>query len=443
MLGRRWKVVVAGHGARRRGRARAVPHPVDEVPGHGRPPDPAARARSRSSTAAPRPSTPPRRPGSSTTRSGCSSPRPSRRRSRRPTTAASTREDVGRRWCPTPRTSCGPASPRPNAAEGAKLVNLYVADLHRGPPAPAGGRAAVVGGEIQTKIDDLDARITDDPRSPRRPRASGGGRPGQRRARRPARRHAASAGGHAHPAREPAGVLPEPARAARPDRRHLVYRGRPGRPKAAKAEGAVSPNPLRDARGGAGARRRARRGPRLPRGHARRAHPQRRRPRADLRWPAHAGAGARGADAGARAYVAPATTPTVRRRRRSGACAPRSSSPPRPAVPGHPDHLAHRRRGQDHHGRQPGDGHRPGRRPRGRRVLRPAPPRLQERFGVDLEPGLHRRAARRDRLNGAVQRTSANVYVVSAGSPPPNPSELLSTEKAGRSSGAGATRSTS
>jgi capsular exopolysaccharide synthesis family protein len=57
-------------------------------------------------------------------------------------------------------------------------------------------------------------------------------------------------------------------------------------------------------------------------------------------------------------------------------------------------------------------------------------PRLQERFGVELEPGFTDVLLGDVDLNGAVQRTSANVYVVSAGSPAPNPSELLSTEKA-------------
>ncbi len=57
-------------------------------------------------------------------------------------------------------------------------------------------------------------------------------------------------------------------------------------------------------------------------------------------------------------------------------------------------------------------------------------PRLQERFGVDLEPGFTDVLLGEIDLNGAVQRTSANVYVVAAGAPAPNPSELLSTEKA-------------
>lgn len=57
-------------------------------------------------------------------------------------------------------------------------------------------------------------------------------------------------------------------------------------------------------------------------------------------------------------------------------------------------------------------------------------PRVQERFSVQLEPGFTDVLLGEIDLNAAVQRPSANVYVVSAGSPAPNPSELLSTEKA-------------
>jgi capsular exopolysaccharide synthesis family protein len=57
-------------------------------------------------------------------------------------------------------------------------------------------------------------------------------------------------------------------------------------------------------------------------------------------------------------------------------------------------------------------------------------PRIQERLGVALEPGFTDVLLGDVDLNGAVQRTTANVYVVSAGSPAPNPSELLSTDKA-------------
>lgn len=57
-------------------------------------------------------------------------------------------------------------------------------------------------------------------------------------------------------------------------------------------------------------------------------------------------------------------------------------------------------------------------------------PRLQERLGVDLRPGFTDVLVGDIELNSAVQRTEANIYVVSAGSHAPNPSELLSTQKA-------------
>ena len=57
-------------------------------------------------------------------------------------------------------------------------------------------------------------------------------------------------------------------------------------------------------------------------------------------------------------------------------------------------------------------------------------PRLHERMQVNLRPGLTDVLVGDVDLNSAVQRTAANIYVVPAGSPPPNPSELLSTEKA-------------
>ena len=57
-------------------------------------------------------------------------------------------------------------------------------------------------------------------------------------------------------------------------------------------------------------------------------------------------------------------------------------------------------------------------------------PRIQERLQVPLEPGLTNVLLGEVDLNGAVHRTDANVYVVPAGTPPPNPSELLSAERA-------------
>jgi capsular exopolysaccharide synthesis family protein len=49
---------------------------------------------------------------------------------------------------------------------------------------------------------------------------------------------------------------------------------------------------------------------------------------------------------------------------------------------------------------------------------------------VNLRPGLTDVILGDVTLDAAVQRTASNVFVVAAGSPPPNPSELLSSEKA-------------
>lgn len=57
-------------------------------------------------------------------------------------------------------------------------------------------------------------------------------------------------------------------------------------------------------------------------------------------------------------------------------------------------------------------------------------PRLHERMQASLQPGLTDVLLGDVDLTAAVQRTPFGVYVVPAGSPPPNPSELLSTEKA-------------
>lgn len=57
-------------------------------------------------------------------------------------------------------------------------------------------------------------------------------------------------------------------------------------------------------------------------------------------------------------------------------------------------------------------------------------PRLHERMQASLTPGLTDVLLGDVDLTAAVQRTPFGVYVVPAGSPPPNPSELLSTEKA-------------
>jgi capsular exopolysaccharide synthesis family protein len=57
-------------------------------------------------------------------------------------------------------------------------------------------------------------------------------------------------------------------------------------------------------------------------------------------------------------------------------------------------------------------------------------PKLQERMKVNLRPGLTDVILGDVTLDAAVQRTAENIFVVAAGSPPPNPSELLSSDKA-------------
>jgi capsular exopolysaccharide synthesis family protein len=56
-------------------------------------------------------------------------------------------------------------------------------------------------------------------------------------------------------------------------------------------------------------------------------------------------------------------------------------------------------------------------------------PRLHDRLMVDLQPGLTDVLLGDHPLGDAVQRTAAGVDVLAAGTPPPNPSELLSSEK--------------
>lgn len=57
-------------------------------------------------------------------------------------------------------------------------------------------------------------------------------------------------------------------------------------------------------------------------------------------------------------------------------------------------------------------------------------PHVQERFGVDLTPGLTDVLVGDATLAEALRRYDANILVLPAGSPPPNPSELLSSNKA-------------
>jgi capsular exopolysaccharide synthesis family protein len=57
-------------------------------------------------------------------------------------------------------------------------------------------------------------------------------------------------------------------------------------------------------------------------------------------------------------------------------------------------------------------------------------PTLQQRMRVHLQPGLTDVLAGDVPLAAAVQRTSSNVQVVTAGAPPPNSAELLSSEQA-------------
>jgi capsular exopolysaccharide synthesis family protein len=56
-------------------------------------------------------------------------------------------------------------------------------------------------------------------------------------------------------------------------------------------------------------------------------------------------------------------------------------------------------------------------------------PRVQDRFGVDLTPGLTDVLVGDATLADALRRYDANVLILPAGSPPPNPSELLSNSK--------------
>jgi len=57
-------------------------------------------------------------------------------------------------------------------------------------------------------------------------------------------------------------------------------------------------------------------------------------------------------------------------------------------------------------------------------------PRVQDRFGVELTPGLTDVLVGDATLANALRRYDANVLILPAGTPPPNPSELLSSNKA-------------
>lgn len=57
-------------------------------------------------------------------------------------------------------------------------------------------------------------------------------------------------------------------------------------------------------------------------------------------------------------------------------------------------------------------------------------PRVQDRFGVDLTPGFTDVLVGDASLAEALRRYESNVLILPAGSPPPNPSELLSSPKA-------------
>lgn len=57
-------------------------------------------------------------------------------------------------------------------------------------------------------------------------------------------------------------------------------------------------------------------------------------------------------------------------------------------------------------------------------------PRVQDRFGVGLTPGFTDVLVGDATLAEALRRYDANVLILPAGSPPPNPSELLSSDKA-------------
>ena len=67
----------------------------------------------------------------------------------------------------------------------------------------------------------------------------------------------------------------------------------------------------------------------------------------------------------------------------------------RPPTQGHPSHVVVAGRGRDHRCRQPRHGARPGRRPGGRGVLRPAPPQGAASFRGRAHPWSHRRAGGR------------------------------------------------
>jgi capsular exopolysaccharide synthesis family protein len=58
-------------------------------------------------------------------------------------------------------------------------------------------------------------------------------------------------------------------------------------------------------------------------------------------------------------------------------------------------------------------------------------PRVQDRFDVPLTPGLTDVLLGEATLAQGLRRYDPNVLVLPAGTPPPNPSELLSTNKAG------------
>jgi capsular exopolysaccharide synthesis family protein len=57
-------------------------------------------------------------------------------------------------------------------------------------------------------------------------------------------------------------------------------------------------------------------------------------------------------------------------------------------------------------------------------------PRVQDRFGVPLTPGLTDVLVGDAPLADALRRYDTNVLILPAGTPPPNPSELLSSQKA-------------
>jgi len=57
-------------------------------------------------------------------------------------------------------------------------------------------------------------------------------------------------------------------------------------------------------------------------------------------------------------------------------------------------------------------------------------PRVQDRFGVDLTPGFTDVILGDAALADALRRYDANILILPAGSPPPNPSELLSSGRA-------------